>query len=98
MHLGQDKGAVLVKKGAPKLSFHREGGGAVAPSALLNPPLICQSIPARNQIEPRIDVYMFSIETEAVPSMLLIRLKFRAKNCSASYHAAMHHTMPQCIM
>ena len=26
MHLGQGKGAVLAKKGAPKLRFHREGG------------------------------------------------------------------------
>ena len=33
MHLGQDKGAVLVKKGAPKLSFHREGGRQLPPSA-----------------------------------------------------------------
>ena len=26
VHLGQDKGRFLAKKGAPKLSFHREGG------------------------------------------------------------------------
>ena len=34
------RGAFLAKKGAPKLSFHREGGGAVAPICPLNPPLI----------------------------------------------------------
>ena len=71
MHWGQDKGTVLVKKGAPKLSFHREGGGQLPPSALLNPPLICHSIPLLKQIEPRIDVHMLSMETEAVPSMFV---------------------------
>ena len=74
MHLGQDKGAVLVKKGAQKLSFHREGGH-LPPSALLNPPLICHSIPELNQIEPRIDVHMLSIETEAVPSIFVYSAK-----------------------
>ena len=69
--MGQDKGAALAKKGAPRLSFHREGEGAVAPSALLNPPLICHGILALNQTEPRIDVHMLSIETEAVPSMFV---------------------------
>ena len=70
MHLGQDKGAVVAKKGAPKMIFNREGG-ELAPSALLNPPLICHSILALNQIERKIDVHMSSIETEAVPSMLV---------------------------
>ena len=41
VHLVQDKGrfAFLAKKGAPKLNFHRERGGAVAPTCPLNPPL-----------------------------------------------------------
>ena len=71
MHVGKDKGAVVAKKGAPKLSFHCEGGGAVASICPLNLPLICHSILALNQTEPRIDVHMLSIETEAVPSMFV---------------------------
>ena len=38
LHLGQDKGAVLAKKRASTLSFHREEG-ALPPSAP-NPPLL----------------------------------------------------------
>ena len=75
--MGQDKGAVLAKKGATKLSFHREGGGQLPPSTLLNPPLICHSILALNQTEPRIDVHMLSIETEAVPSMFVDSAKIK---------------------
>ena len=37
VHLGQDKGAVLAKKRASTLSFHREEGGTAPNPPLLSP-------------------------------------------------------------
>ena len=77
------RGAFLAKKGAPKLDFHREGGGQLPPSAppkSATGPGLTRLLQIPNQMAPQFHKKPNLFCKKDKHTILSARIKFRSQN------------------